>query len=115
MGRLAAATAAVLAAHLPMLDRSDPASVRESEAYQALIAEHRAAADAALRVAAHMEACRDLPMGRHAVAPEAAAAMRAAYAEFVAAEAALSGLLASRLTDDRAMLEGMAPAAGAAS
>ena len=114
MGRLATATAAVLAAHLPMLDRTDPASAREYVIYEELIAAHQAAANASFRVAARMEACRDLAMGRHTLAPAVIAGMRAAFAEYVEAESALVTLVTAQLAADHPMLAGIERAAQAA-
>ena len=114
MGRLATATAAVLAAHLPMLDRTDPASAREYAVYEELIAAHQAAANASFRAAARMEACRPMAMGRHTLAPEAIARMRAAFAEYVEAVSALVALVNAQLAADHPMLAGIDRAAEAA-
>ena len=107
LGELTVATAEVLAAHYPMLDESDPVSVREREAYERLVEEHRRIA-ADLRVLAHaMEKCRTLPMGRHRDDAAANVAMAHAFDRFLAAEEALNRLLSTRLADDRKMASAM--------
>ena len=111
LGRLAAATAAVLEAHLGMLDVSDPHSAREHAVYVALVEEHRRAAQGLGEIARRMQGARDLPMGRHVDAPEANAAMARAFADFVEAETALRALLDARLAQDREMLAAMRGAA----
>ena len=107
LGELAAATAEVLAAHYPMLDESDPVSVRERDAYAPLVQAHRRIAADLQALARAMEQCRTLPMGRHRDDAAANAAMARAFGRFLAAEEALSRLLAARLTDDREMAAAM--------
>ena len=104
-GRLTAATAAILEAHLAMLDVSDPRSAAEHAVYVALAEEHRRAAEILLTIAGRMAGARDLPMGRHLDVPEANSEMGRAFAEFVEGETALHGLLDARLVEDRQMLE----------
>lgn len=107
LGRLVEATAAVLQAHLGMLDLSDPFSVAEREVYRVLIDEHGRAAEVLLGLAQRMAAARELPMGRHIDVPEATVAMRHAFAQFVECEMELQGMLESRLAQDRQMLATM--------
>ena len=105
--RLTAATAAILEAHLAMLDVSDPRSAAEHALYVAVVDEHRRAARALRAVADRMTGARDLPMGRHLNVPEANAEMGRAFAEFVEGETELRTLLDTRLVEDRQMLEVM--------
>ena len=107
LGELAAATAEVLAAHYPMLDESDPVSVREREAYEPLVEAHRRVAADLQALAQAMANCRALPMGRHRDDAAANAAMARAFSRFLAAEEALCRLLSSRLADDREMAGAM--------
>ena len=107
LGRLAAATADVLEAHLPMLDVSDPDAAAEHALYVWLIEEQRRAAHVLQAVAQRMAGAQDLPMGRHADAPAANAAMERALTSFVASEAELHASLEARLPQDRAMLAAM--------
>ena len=113
LGRLAAATASVLEAHLPMLDVSDPHSAAERAVYVALVEEHRRAAEVLQGIARRMAGARDLPMGRHVDAPEANAAMGQAFAWFVERETELRAVLDARLAQDRAMLAAMGGATSA--
>jgi hypothetical protein len=107
LGRMAAATADVLEAHLPMLDVTDPHSAEEHALYVWLIEEHRRAAHVLQVVAERMAGARDLPMGRHVHAPAASVAMERAFTSFVASEAELHASLEARLAQDRAMLAAM--------
>ena len=107
MARLAAATAAVLEAHLPMLDRSDPQSRAEHAVYVELIDAHRKAAQQLRDASQQMARARDLPMGRHVDDADVNLAMGRAFAEFVESETSLHAALDARLTDDRQMLDGM--------
>jgi len=107
LGELAAATAEVLAAHYPMLDESDPISVRERDTYESLVQAHRRIAADLQTLARAMEDCRALPMGRHRNDASANAAMARAFGRFIAAEEALSRLLAARLSGDREMAAAM--------
>ena len=107
LGRLVQATAAVLEAHLGMLDLTDPFSAAEREVYRELIDEHRRAAEVLLGLAQRMAAARELPMGRHVDVPEAMVAMRHAFAQFVECEMELQAMLESRLASDRQMLAAM--------
>ena len=103
-GRVTAATAAILEAHLAMLDVSDPRSATEHAVYVAVAEEHRRAAEILLTIAGRMTGARDLPMGRHLDVPEANSEMGRAFAEFVEGETALRGILDARLVADRQML-----------
>ena len=103
-GRLTAATAAILEAHLAMLDVSDPRSATEHALYVAVVEEHRRAAAVLRAIADRMTGARDLPMGRHLNVPEANSEMGRAFAEFVEGETALRALLDARLVEDRQML-----------
>ena len=103
-GRLTAATAAILEAHLPMLDISDPSSATEHALYVAIAEDHRRAATVLRTIADRMTGARDLPMGRHLDVPEANSEMGRAFAEFVEGETALRALLDDRLVADRQML-----------
>ena len=112
LGRLIAATAAVLEAHLPTLDVADSRSAAERAEYVALAAEHRGAAAALRALAEHLAGCRELPMGRHVDTPEMNATMARAFAEYVECEDGLHGLLGERLGRDREMLAAMRDGAG---
>lgn len=113
LGRVVAATAAVLEAHLAMLDVSDPHSAREQAVYVGLVEEHRRAAQLLRGIAQRMAGARDLPMGRHVNAPEADEAMCRAFAGFVESETELRVALEARLAQDRAMLAAMREATSA--
>jgi hypothetical protein len=106
-GRLTASTAAILEAHLAMLDVSDPRSATEHAVYVGLMEEHRHAAAVLHAIAERMTGARDLPMGRHLSVPEANSEMGRAFAEFVEGETALRALLDARLVEDRQMLAAM--------
>ena len=107
LGELTAATAEVLAAHYPMLDESDPVSVRERDAYGTLVEAHRRIAGDLRALAQAMEGCRSLAMGRHRDDAAANAAMSRAFGRFLSAEEALARLLGERLTADREMAAAM--------
>jgi hypothetical protein len=105
LGELIGAVAGNLEAHLPSLDRSDPASDREHEVYRGLAAEHRALAERLTATAAAMAAQRDLPMGRHDVQALASPEALAAFERLVAVEEELAALLDEQLALHRAMLK----------
>lgn len=112
LGRLTAAVAAVLEAHLPMLDVTDQDSSREREVYVELIEQYRSAAWTLREIGSRMAGARDLPMGRHVEAPPANVAMAGAFADLVECEIRLAALLEARLERDRPMLELVQEAAG---
>jgi hypothetical protein len=113
LGRVVAATAAVLEAHLAMLDVSDPHSAKEQAVYVGLVEEHRRAAQVLRGIAQRMAEARELPMGRHLDAPGADAEMCRAFAGFVVSETALHAALEARLAQDQAMLAAMREASSA--
>jgi hypothetical protein len=106
LGELIAATADNLEAHMPSLDRSDPAADREHAVYEELTSRHRTLAAQLEATAEAMAAQRELPMGRHdeqaLAAPEAVAAFR----RLVAVEEQLAKQLDEQLAMHRGMLEG---------
>ena len=96
--------AANLEAHMPALDRADPAAAREHEVYAALAAEHRDLAARLTATAERMAAQRDLPMGRHDEGALAGPEVRAAFERLVRVQDELADLLRERLELHRAML-----------
>lgn len=107
LGELTAAVAEVLELHRRSLDPSDADARAEDDAYRMIAEQHRVSADQLRDTAARMEACRDLPMGRHELALLADARAREAFAAFVRLEDQLASLLQSRLAADRAILAEM--------
>jgi hypothetical protein len=104
LAELIAAVAGNLEAHMPSLDRADPAAAREHDAYRELAAEHRDLAARLQRTAEHMAAQRDLPMGRHDESVPAGPEVRAAFEHLIDVQAQLAELLRERLELHRAML-----------
>jgi hypothetical protein len=104
LAALVAATAENLEAHMPSLDRSDPAAEREHAVYVELAAEHRSVAARLRALGDAMAAQRDLPMGRHDMQALAAPEVAGAFERLVAVEAEVAALLATTLEQHRAML-----------
>jgi hypothetical protein len=104
LAELTAAVASNLEAHMPTLDRADPAAAREHQVYGELAAEHRDLAARLTATAAHMAAQRELPMGRHDEAALAGPEVRAAFEHLVRVQGELAELLRERLALHRAML-----------
>jgi hypothetical protein len=104
LAELTAAVAANLEAHMPTLDRTDPAAAREHEVYGELAAEHRDLAARLAATAEHMAAQRDLAMGRHDEAALAGPEVRVAFERLVHVQEELADLLRERLDLHRAML-----------
>ena len=102
---LTAARAEVLERHTKALDLTDPAAQQELDGYARVTRAHRTASAALRDLAAEMEACRDLPMGRHDLAimmdPNG---QMAAFRRFVEIERELISLLQTRLQQDEAKL-----------
>jgi hypothetical protein len=107
LGRLTAAVADVLEAHVPMLDLSDPNATLEHTAYRQLVEDHRRTAALLEATAERMSGYRDLPMGRHMDVAGADSRIVASFARFVALEDELRMLLEQRLGQDREMLQAM--------
>jgi hypothetical protein len=114
VGELIASTARVLEVHMRALDITDDASKRELDAYRELASAHRRVAIELADLAHRMEGYRTLPMGRHDLAQMMSPAPRHAFAGYVSHEQALLTLLEARLAEDRAMLDAMTHATGAA-
>ena len=116
MARVAGAMAAVLDAHLPMIDHDDPRNADEIATYRHLITRYRSIEDLAARVGEDMKLAASLPMGRHLDAPAAIVAMEGAFSRLVRAEAECVSYLSGRLAGDREMMDQIAaPAASARS
>jgi hypothetical protein len=111
LAELTAAVASNLEAHMPTLDRADPAAAREHEVYGELAAEHRDLAARLTATAEHMAAQRELPMGRHDEAALAGPEVRAAFERLVRVQDELADLLRERLELHRAMLAAAAATA----
>jgi uncharacterized protein Yka (UPF0111/DUF47 family) len=107
MGRVLSATADVLRNHIRSLDADDPAGRQEIAAYEHLVREHRAAADALQALAETMRSYRDLPPAPHDMAPLMDEASAETLAALVEAQRALGELMQQRAEEYGAMLEQM--------
>jgi hypothetical protein len=104
LGRLSAAMAGNLEAHMHALDLNDPAARAEHDAYAALAARYRGLAAQLRETAAEMSGHADLPMGRHD--PARLAAQRDAFAALIAAERELAAVLEERIARHEELLGG---------
>jgi YD repeat-containing protein len=107
LGELTAAVGRILELHMGALDETDPAAKQEYDAYERLVAEHDATADALRATAGAMAGCIDLPMAPHDVAVMTDSRHADAFKRFIEAEERLLALLQTRLDQDRAMLDQM--------
>jgi hypothetical protein len=93
-----------LALHQHTLDRSDPAARAEYDVYVGLEQQYRDVVTRLTSIADHMDAARNLPMGKHLADRLADPALFEVFARFVKLEEELLELLEQDLERDRVML-----------
>ena len=93
-----------LALHQRTLDRSDAAARAEHDVYVDLERQYREVVTRLTAIADHMDAARNLPMGKHDPDRLADPALFDVFARFVTLEAELLELLEHDLERDRVML-----------
>jgi hypothetical protein len=93
-----------LALHQQTLDRSDPAARAEYDVYAGLEQQYRDVVTRLTSIADHMDAARNLPMGKHDPDRLADPALFDVFARFVKLEEELLELLEHDLERDRVML-----------
>jgi hypothetical protein len=93
-----------LALHQHTLDRSDPAARTEYDVYAGLEQQYRDVVTRLTSIADHMDAARNLPMGKHDPDRLADPALFDVFARFVKLEEELLELLEHDLERDRVML-----------
>jgi hypothetical protein len=101
---LASATANMLHNHIRALDPGEPAGKAETDAYQRLVAEHRAVADRLEALAVLMRGYRDLPMASHDMGALTDQTSLDAFTAFVLRERELLALLQERVKEHGDML-----------
>jgi hypothetical protein len=108
LGELLAGMATVLDVHRRTLDRTDPDTGPEADAYATLVTDVNAASARLAALARKMSGYRDLPMGRHD--PRAMSGRDAvdALAGFVQSERKLLSMLTATVGEYERMLEQMA-------
>jgi hypothetical protein len=107
LGNLAATMAEVLERHTHALDLADQNAKTELDAYTKLVGKWRAIAANLRSAAAHMTACRDLPMARHNAEAMASEDVREAFRALVGTKQELVTLLRDQAEEDRRMLSEM--------
>jgi hypothetical protein len=101
------ATADVLYNHIRALDPKEADGKTEIEAYQRLVAEHRAIGDRLKALAALMRGYRDLPMASHDMEIIMDQRSQDVFAALVSREEDLLVLIQERVNEYRRMLEEM--------
>jgi hypothetical protein len=104
LGKVTAALAEVLDAHIPALDLGDEAARKEHDAYARLVAQHRRLAAELESTASEMKGYEDLPMGRHDQDAMASPRVLESFRHFVATEKQLLAMLEERVRRDEEML-----------
>lgn len=113
LAHVAGGMAAVLEAHLPMIDEDDPVNAGEIATYHHLIARYRSIEDLAERVGEDMKLARSLPMGRHLDVPGVIAGMQSAFARLLKAETECARYFSGRVEGDQVMMDHITAAAAA--
>lgn len=111
LAHVAGGMAAVLEAHLPMIDEDDPVNAGEIATYQHLVARYRSIEELAARVGEDMKLAASLPMGRHLDAPGVIGGMQSAFARLLKAETECATYLSDRLAGDKVMMDHISAAA----
>ena len=104
LAELLGALADNLSLHQETLDRSDPAARAEHDVYVNLERQYRDVVRQLTSIADHMDAARNLPMGKHDADRLADPMLFVAFARFVTLEEELLQLLDRDLERDRVML-----------
>ncbi len=107
LGEVVAALAGNLEAHMPALERTDPNSQIEYNAYESLTKQFRQIADQLQKVTQEMTGYRDLPMGRHDKKAMTHPRIRADFENFVLRKQELKNLLEQAGEQDNQLLEMM--------
>lgn len=107
LGRLMAATAAILENHQKALVLEDPNARLEYDAYVRLARAYRDIAEKLQATADQMTGYRDLPIARHDERAMKSLDACRSFDEFVTVERELLGYLTTALKRDEAMLEQM--------
>lgn len=115
LGELIGSVARILEVHTRALDRTDSSTAPEHDAYIAVAASHRAAAQSLQALADSMSRHRDIPMGKHDMAVMLSTDAMEAFEDFVRLERELKALLDARLEEHQKMLIEMVSAASPAS
>lgn len=113
LAHVAGGMAAVLEAHLPMIDEDDPVNAGEIATYQHLAARYRSIEELAARLGEDMKLAVSLPMGRHLNARGTIGGMEAAFARLLKAETECATYFSGRLADDQVMMDHITAAAAA--
>ena len=104
LSELLASLARILEVHTRALDRTDERTAAEHDAYIAVAASHRAAAQSLQALAESMRSHRGIPMGRHETAVLLSKDALQAFEEFVRLERELKELLDQHIEEHQKML-----------
>lgn len=107
VGKVIAAMAENLEAHMKALDLTDKNSAAEFDAYEKLITELKQAALELHMTAKQMVGYRDLPMGRHDEKAMAHPSVREAFERFIREKQELLTLLEGTAEQDNQILDAM--------
>ena len=105
LGELLGAMARVLDVHRQALDKTDPNTLLEIDAYTTLVTDLGTVSERLSAVARRMAGYRDLPMGRHDMQVMSSREAVEAFAEFVQRERTVLSLMTDRVGQHETMLE----------